>query len=53
MFVLENTACLSMSLYNSEENIGSVYKCAFKKVCNLLNLERKNNVTFIIIAATV
>ena len=33
MFVLENTACLStfvkMILYNSKENIGSVYKCAF------------------------
>ena len=33
MFVLENTACLStfvkMSLYNFEENIYSVYKCAF------------------------
>ena len=33
MFILENTACHStfvkMSLYNSEENICSVYKCAF------------------------
>ena len=32
-FFLENTACLStfvkMRLYNSEENICSVYKCAF------------------------
>ena len=32
MFVSENTACLStfvkMSLYNSEENICSVYECA-------------------------
>ena len=44
MLVLENTACLStfvkMSLYNSEENICSVYECAFLKVFNLLNLER-------------
>ena len=44
MFVLENTACLStfvkMFLYNSEENIYSVYEFAFLKACNLLNLER-------------